>query len=215
MYETDLYARKGAFPLRPRSEKPGLMSDLLGIVWRTAFDGLLVVDDSRRYVRINEPAARLLGAPAAEIVNRRIEDFTPSQLWPAVQRLWDEFQRQGALQGRAEVLRGDRSHALVEYRATRDFRPGEHLVAVREVAAPPVSVDGVRAEMRGDIPTLTPREREVLQLAAYGRRTREIGELLSVRTGTVKTHFEHAYEKLGARDRAAAVAECLRRGLIA
>jgi DNA-binding CsgD family transcriptional regulator len=35
-----------------------------------------------------------------------------------------------------------------------------------------------------------------------------------VSTGTVKTHFEHAYEKLGARDRAAAVAECLRRGRI-
>jgi two-component system nitrate/nitrite response regulator NarL len=68
--------------------------------------------------------------------------------------------------------------------------------------------------MRGEVPVLTPREREVLQFAAYGRRTREIAELLNVSAGTVKTHFEHAYEKLGARDRAAAVAECLRRGLI-
>ena len=190
------------------------MSDLLGIVSRTAFEGLLVVDDSRRYVHVNEPAARLFGAPEEQIVNRRIEDFTPSQLWPVVQRLWNEFKQEGTLQGRAEVLRGDRSHALVEYRATRDFRPGEHLVAVRELAAPPASVDGVRAEMRRDRPALTPREREVLQLAAYGRRTREIAELLSVSSGTVKTHFEHAYEKLEARDRSAAVAECLRRGLI-
>ena len=189
-------------------------ADLVRIVGRTAFDALFVVDDTRRYLYLNPPAARLLGAPEAEIVNRRIEDFTPSQLWPAVQRLWSEFKRHGVVQGRGEVLRADRSHALVEYRATRDIRPGEHLVAAREIAAPQVSADGVRAEMRGEVAVLTPREQEVLQFAAYGRRTREIAELLNVSAGTVKTHFEHAYEKLGARDRSAAVAECLRRGLI-
>ncbi|MDX6661868.1 MAG: two-component system, NarL family, nitrate/nitrite response regulator NarL [Solirubrobacteraceae bacterium] len=189
-------------------------SDLVWIIGRTAFDGLFVVDETRRYLYLNEPGARLLGAPEAEIVNRRIEDFTPSQLWPAVQRLWGEFKRRGVVQGRGEVLRADRSRALVEYRATRDLRPGEHLIAAREIAAPQVSVDGVRAEMRGEVAVLTPREQEVLQFAAYGRRTREIAELLNVSAGTIKTHFEHAYEKLGARDRAAAVAECLRRGLI-
>jgi PAS domain S-box-containing protein len=212
IYETDLYVQ----PASTRS--PAVLnphpSDLVQIVCRTAFDGLFVVDDSRRYLYVNEPAARLLGAPQEQIVDRRIEDFTPSQLRPAVQRLWDEFKQRGAVQGRAEVLRGDRSRRLVEYRATRDFRPGEHLVAAREIAAPHVSADGVRSEMRGEVPVLTPREREVLQFAAYGRRTREIAELLNVSAGTVKTHFEHSYEKLGARDRAAAVAECLRRGLI-
>jgi DNA-binding CsgD family transcriptional regulator len=188
--------------------------DLARILWQIAFDGLFVVDDSRRCLRLNEPAARLLGAPAEQIVNRRIEDFTPSQLRPALQRLWSEFKQRGALEGRYEVLRGDRARALVEYRATRDFRPGEHLIAAREIVAPQVSVAGVRSEMLGEIPALTPREQEVLQLAAHGRRTREIAELLNVSASTVKTHFEHAYEKLGARDRAAAVAECLRRGLI-
>jgi two-component system nitrate/nitrite response regulator NarL len=68
--------------------------------------------------------------------------------------------------------------------------------------------------MRGEVPVLTPRERQVLQSAAYERRTRELAERLNVSPSTAKTHFEHAYEKLGARDRAAAVAEGLRRGLI-
>jgi DNA-binding CsgD family transcriptional regulator len=62
---------------------------------------------------------------------------------------------------------------------------------------------------------LTPREVEVLQLGAEGRSTREIADVLFVSPGTVKTHFQHVYEKLGSRDRAAAVAEALRRGLIA
>jgi len=61
---------------------------------------------------------------------------------------------------------------------------------------------------------LTPREREVLQLAARGHSGREIAEKLVVSNSTVKTHFEHIYEKFGARDRASAVAEALRLGLI-
>src|SRR5438132_281927 len=62
--------------------------------------------------------------------------------------------------------------------------------------------------------TLTAREREVLQLAAGGNSTRKIAELLGLRPSTVKTHFEHVYDKLGTHDRVSAVAECLRGGLI-
>jgi ATP/maltotriose-dependent transcriptional regulator MalT len=61
---------------------------------------------------------------------------------------------------------------------------------------------------------LTAREREVLQLAAEGRSTREIAQDLFVSPGTVKTHFHHIYEKLGVGCRASAVAKCLRSGLI-
>ena len=61
---------------------------------------------------------------------------------------------------------------------------------------------------------LTPRELQVLQLAAQGNIGREIAERLVVSPATVKSHFEHIYEKLGVRDRAAAVAQALRLGLI-
>jgi HD-GYP domain-containing protein (c-di-GMP phosphodiesterase class II)/DNA-binding CsgD family transcriptional regulator len=63
-------------------------------------------------------------------------------------------------------------------------------------------------------PTLTPREREVLQLAADGRSGRDIAGALVLSPGTVKTHFQNIYAKLGAHDRAAAVAAGLRRGII-
>ncbi|MEA2418588.1 MAG: two-component system, NtrC family, sensor kinase, partial [Thermoleophilaceae bacterium] len=62
---------------------------------------------------------------------------------------------------------------------------------------------------------LSPRELEVLQLAAEGNTGPRIAEQLFVEPATVKTHFEHIYEKLGVSDRAAAVAQALRRGLIA
>lgn len=61
---------------------------------------------------------------------------------------------------------------------------------------------------------LSERELEVLGLAAEGDSGPQIAERLLISPGTVKTHFQHIYEKLGVSDRAAAVAQALRTGLI-
>jgi LuxR family maltose regulon positive regulatory protein len=52
---------------------------------------------------------------------------------------------------------------------------------------------------------LTPRELEVLRLAAAGHFNREIAEGLGLGLGTVKQHLARAYRKLGVRRRAEAV----------
>lgn len=62
--------------------------------------------------------------------------------------------------------------------------------------------------------TLTGRELEILQFLAFGHTNRDIAEKLFISPDTVKTHLEHIYQKLGASDRTAAVAEALRRRLI-
>ena len=49
---------------------------------------------------------------------------------------------------------------------------------------------------------LTPRELDVLRLAAEGKSGPKIAAELIVSPSTVKTHFEHIYEKLGVADRA-------------
>ena len=64
------------------------------------------------------------------------------------------------------------------------------------------------------LPLLTPREHEVLQLAAQGLSAIEIAEDLVVSPGTVKTHFQNIYAKLGASNRASAVAMALRMGIV-
>lgn len=61
---------------------------------------------------------------------------------------------------------------------------------------------------------LSPREQQVLQLAADGLSAVEIAEQLVISPSTIKTHFEHIYRKLGARDRTGAVATALRRQII-
>lgn len=61
---------------------------------------------------------------------------------------------------------------------------------------------------------LTDRELEVLTLIAAGTTNREAARKLFISEATVKTHLLHVYAKLGARDRAAAVAEAYKRGLL-
>jgi DNA-binding NarL/FixJ family response regulator len=62
--------------------------------------------------------------------------------------------------------------------------------------------------------SVTPREADVLVLASHGLTNGEIAEQLVISPGTVKTHLENVYFKLGVGDRAAAVATALRHGLI-
>ena len=80
-------------------------------------------------------------------------------------------------------------------------------------------LDGLATEIRlrrdhAPGPSLTPRELDVLRLAADGHPNAEIARQLLVSTATVKSHLQNVFEKLEAPDRAAAVARAIRRGLV-
>jgi len=61
---------------------------------------------------------------------------------------------------------------------------------------------------------LTEREMQVLRGMSQGKSNAEIGRDLFVSEDTVKTHARRLFRKLGARDRAHAVAEAFRGGLV-
>jgi two-component system, NarL family, nitrate/nitrite response regulator NarL len=69
-----------------------------------------------------------------------------------------------------------------------------------------------RAQPAG--PSLSTREREVLRMIADGLTVPAMAKQLFLAPSTVKTHVQRLYEKLGVGDRAAAVAEAMRRGLL-
>jgi two-component system, NarL family, nitrate/nitrite response regulator NarL len=92
-------------------------------------------------------------------------------------------------------------------------------IARGRTAIEPELQSGVFEQIRmrgtdGERPVLTAREREVLVLMADGLTGPQIAKQLVVALPTVKTHQARLYEKLGVSERAAAVAEAMRRGLL-
>ena len=87
-----------------------------------------------------------------------------------------------------------------------------------ETVLPPELASGLASEIRlrgtNDAPVLTQREAEILRLIAAGKSLPAIAKELFLGVTTVKTHAQHLYAKLEVSDRAAAVAEAMRRGLI-
>jgi two-component system nitrate/nitrite response regulator NarL len=111
--------------------------------------------------------------------------------------------------GAAGVLEKDATPAMI----------GEALLRIgagETVLSPAVQtalVSGVQAR-REPATVLSPREHDVLRGLARGLTGPQIASELHVSPSTVKTHLQRLYERLGVSDRAAAVAEGMRRGLI-
>jgi two-component system nitrate/nitrite response regulator NarL len=75
-------------------------------------------------------------------------------------------------------------------------------------------VGEIRLRAQPNAPVLSERERQVLQAFAQGASIPQVAADLTIGVSTVKTHTQRLYEKLGVSDRAAAVAEAMRRGLL-
>ena len=88
--------------------------------------------------------------------------------------------------------------------------PGVTRGLLREFASRPET----QLPTPADLLVLTPREREVLVLVAYGLSNTEIAARLFISEGTVKTHFGRLLMKLSLRDRAQAVATAYQTGLV-
>ncbi|WP_279307887.1 response regulator transcription factor [Mumia quercus] len=101
----------------------------------------------------------------------------------------------------------------------KDARREDLFAAIRSAARgesvlSPAVATRVVSRVRTRSQDLSDREAEVLTLVARGRSNREIATSLFVSEATVKTHLGHVYEKLGVKDRAAAVATAYERGLL-
>jgi DNA-binding NarL/FixJ family response regulator len=71
-----------------------------------------------------------------------------------------------------------------------------------------------RRRAPAELDELTPREREVMELVAYGLTNAEIAERLVVSPATAKTHVSRTMMKLHAHDRAQLVVVAYQTGLV-
>ena len=120
----------------------------------------------------------------------------------------------------------DRYQSLTESRPHRSaFTPAEAAAAIerdaRNGALDPAAVRAVThaaGHQRAGRPArpsgLTPREEEVLALAAVGRSSRDIAAALVITEKTVRNHLEHIYTKAGVSNRASASLFAVQHGII-
>jgi PAS domain S-box-containing protein len=170
---------------------------------------MVIADDDRRYVAANAAACLLLRLPEEDVVGRTIDELTPPENRSQLGALWDAFLRDGTQEGTYELHMPDGARVTVEYSSTANIEPGRHLAILM---FPPG-----RFESDGSLPSksrLTGREREVLAMVAMGRSSAWIAADLGLATSTVESHIRHCLHKLGARNRAHAIALALREGEI-
>jgi DNA-binding NarL/FixJ family response regulator len=111
---------------------------------------------------------------------------------------------------------GIRACVLKTYQADDLIRAIQDVVAGGVYLSPGMSrslVDAYRARTAEPVDPLSGRERQVLQLIAEGKRTREIADLLGVSVKTAESHRTHITKKLGISQTAGLVRYALQRGL--
>jgi len=119
----------------------------------------------------------------------------------------DDVRRAFAAGASGYVLKTAADEQLVQ--AVRAVAMGERYLhpALGAVLAQP---DGPR----GPVDDLSPREREVLRLAARGMSNAEIAQELFVTEQTVKFHLSNTYRKLGAHNRTEASHRAAQAGIL-
>jgi len=101
----------------------------------------------------------------------------------------------------------------------KDAPPAElidavHRAAKGETVLAPVVAQRLVTRLRSTIPTLSPRELDVLRLVADGAANRRIAQQLVLSEATVKSHLVHIFTKLGVDSRTAAVAVARQQGML-
>jgi PAS domain S-box-containing protein len=112
------------------------------------------------------------------------------------------------------AVSGDRVLAVLEFYSRESLQPTETLM--RTLTGMGHELGHFFGGRTGELhpQELTPRELEILTLAARGMTVKISAQALSLSASTVRTHFENIYAKWGISDRASAVAKALREGLI-
>lgn len=180
-----------ATPLLRRRIIAALDFDRLPVVFQSEFDDSTVADAAHGPPRV----VVLAGADGATL--RAALDTVVRDL-PETRTVLVDDQLQGGPLRRA--LRAGARGVI----AAADIETGLAL-AVRAVSAGLVVVPEAMRE-RLEPPALSPRERQVLALAAEGSTTAEIARLLTISLGTVKRHLSSCFAKLGVENRSEALA---------
>jgi PAS domain S-box-containing protein len=105
--------------------------DRFRAIFEEAFDAIVLADDDGRYVAANPAAEELFGLPREALLGQGIKDFTGQEF--DFDAAWSAFTANREERGIFELERPTGETRLVEYSATSDIIPGQHLSILRDI----------------------------------------------------------------------------------
>lgn len=193
----------------------------LGPGFERSLNPMLIVDtEERRYLDANAAACLFMRVPREEVVKHRVDEFVPPELQADFDESWREFLRLGNSSNESEWYFPEEDKRVPIVVGAASIRPRQSLIVVlpwatHEEADAALLAEVDKVERAGHKFTLTSREREVLTLLALGDTGEQIACELFISPETVRTHVQHARQKLGATTRGHAIALALGAGEIA
>jgi len=181
---------------------------LFWLVFGRTSNPVILLDDSRMIVEVNDAALALFGGAREDLIGSSMAaSIRPAERAMAAAE-WQEFLRSGSGEycGTRALVRADGSEIEVEFAARLAKVDGRRLAIYVALQA---SSDARQEGKPVHGLPLTVREREVVTLIALGLDTAEIARELHISTETVRTHVRNAMSRLGAHTRAQLVAIAL------
>jgi DNA-binding CsgD family transcriptional regulator len=175
---------------------------------------MAMVDAGRRFVVANHAARLSLRLSLDEIRSLAVDDLASPEGIREIRQVWTRLLDTGCVAGRYQVAGRDGSRLHIVYFGLAHILPGLHLVTFAPADWPEHELDPIVDDLRDEVAALTPREIEVLMLAADGHSGPALAYQLVLSPATVNSHFKNIYEKLEVRTRAGAVAKAMRIGII-
>jgi PAS domain S-box-containing protein len=181
-------------------------------VFRRSTNPILLLDERRRLLELNDPAVALIGQTRGELLGTELAERFPPAERDTATRDWRSLLRAGEGVGSRVLVRPDGSSVEFEWAARLAHLGGRRVVLAVWIGDAPRAR---RARVGECSIPLTRREREVTTLIALGHETRAIAASLHISPETVKSHVRNAMSKLCAHTRAQLVALALSGGQIA
>jgi DNA-binding CsgD family transcriptional regulator len=175
---------------------------------------MVMVDAGLRFVEVNRPALLWFRVGLDAMRRFTIGDLETAPRDGGTEQAWARLIEGERITGRHPAYGGDGSDVELVYHGVAQILPGLHLIAFAPADWPEYERDAIDDDRPDAVAGLTPREIDVLVLAADGLSGPAVARELVVSLGTVRTHLANIYAKLGVPNRAAAVAKAIRLGVI-
>ncbi|MFB6206077.1 MAG: PAS domain S-box protein [Haloglomus sp.] len=100
-------------------------------LFEETFDAMVIADDDGAYVDANPAACELFELSRDELLGRSIADFMPDD--PDFEAAWQQFPDSNLERGTVPIVGAEGTERVVEFCATPNVVPGEHLSVLRDV----------------------------------------------------------------------------------